>query len=83
MVNNMYPARVEALLFELIAEVGLDIDESPYPQELVLNPPLSVDGFTDAVLALGHSGPVRPALRSHVRARVLKHFLDAKQEGAG
>jgi hypothetical protein len=82
MVNNMYPARVAALLFELVAEVGLDI-ESPYREELELNPPLNVDEFTDAVLFADYRGrPVRPALRSQVRARVLKHFLDAKQEGA-
>ena len=62
MVSNMYPARVEALLFELIAEVGLDIEESPYPEEFVLNPPLNVDDFTEAVLFASHGGqPVRPA----------------------
>ncbi|HEY7116191.1 MAG TPA: hypothetical protein VH475_06380 [Tepidisphaeraceae bacterium] len=83
MVNNMYPARVAALLFELVAEVGLDI-ESPYREELELNPPLSVDDFTDAVLFADFRGrPVRPALRRQVRARVLKHFLDAGQAGAG
>lgn len=79
MVNNMYPARVAALLYELIAEVGLDI-ESPYREELELNPPLTVDEFTDAVLFADFRGrPVRPVLRSQVRERVLKHFLDAKQ----
>jgi hypothetical protein len=82
MINNMYPARVTALLSELVAEVGLDI-ESPYREELELNPPLNVDAFTDAVLFADYRGrPVRPALRSQVRARVLKHFLDAEQDGA-
>jgi hypothetical protein len=82
MVNNMYPARVSALLSELIAEVGLDI-ESPYWEELGLNPPLDVDEFTDAVLFADYRGrPIRPALRDQVRARVLKHFLDANQEGS-
>ena len=82
MVNNMYPVRVRALLSELIAEVGLDI-ESPYREELELNPPLNVDEFTDAALFSDYRGrPVPPRLRNQVRARVLKHFLDAKQEGA-
>jgi hypothetical protein len=83
MVNNMYPARVAALLFELVAEVGLDL-EQPGRQWLELNPPLDVDAFTDAVLLIEYKGqPVRPALRSQIRARVAKHFLDARQESAG
>jgi hypothetical protein len=83
MVNNMYPARVAALLFELIAEVGLDIDQ-PGRQWLELNPPLDVDKFTDAVLAVEFKDqPVRPSLRAQVRSRVFKHFTDAHQESAG
>jgi hypothetical protein len=82
MVNKMYPARVAALLFELVSEVGLDI-ESPDREELKLNPPLDVDEFTDAVLFADYRGrPVRRALRDQVRACVLKHFLDAQQQGA-
>jgi uncharacterized protein (DUF2267 family) len=88
MENNMHPARVAALLYELVAEVGLDFEEV-HEQRFRLDPALDVDAFTDAVFAAEYRHvsnykplDVRAALRAQVRARVLKHFVDAHQEGA-
>jgi hypothetical protein len=81
--SNLYPARVAALLFELIAEVGLDLEPAEERRRLELDPPPDVDAFTDAVLFAEFKGrAVRPALRAQVRARVLKHFLDARPDGS-
>ena len=77
---QMTSAQIEALLYELCSGLGFCLPPEAH-ERLKSEPPADVDAFTDAVIRAEGLDPYADIplhLRRDARARVAKHFSDAK-----